>query len=323
MSLTTDITGGLFGPSEEDLQKQEKIDLGREKLDLLREYLANQSASKAYEEAQKARKEKVARYYQRMYGGSSPSLDKTKVYPSEIGEPTSYGGQQPLSGEEAEKARQRGMVLGAEGQPIEVIRGGQASYVGPRGGKEEYATPGQARQAFRRDLGIGEYVPPGGTLADLKQKPEKTDNLLHPIKYFETLFLRDHGIEDPQTKERKLPDYAQGLMLRALPKIKTPEDALRIYDELKPQLEEGKRLSTLGSRENRERIIQNFMTAQKMGLIPEGQANLDPKAYFNAPVTPENSKNFEYWLNWQPPKRENKQVPGASVVQSEGGVSGW
>jgi hypothetical protein len=78
----------------------------------------------------------------------------------ELGEPISYGGQAPLKPEEMEAARGR-VAAGQQefAEPIPVMRGMTTTYQGPRAGAE-FATEGQARQAFRREQGA-EYVSPG------------------------------------------------------------------------------------------------------------------------------------------------------------------
>jgi len=229
MSLTTDITGGLFGPTEEEekLRRQLAVQQAKYEQALAKEAAKQQAAAPI---------KKLGRpgYYTPGKGASEPSRDLRHFVTAawrgqELGEPASYGGQAPLTRQETAQARRRGLVLGAEGEPIEVIRRLTSTYVGPRGGGEEYATIGQARQAFRRELGAGEYRPKGYTLATLKAP--SGESALSPEKYFEALLISRFGRTDRKTGETILPQYAREFLLENLPRVRTPEDALKVLRE--------------------------------------------------------------------------------------------
>jgi len=81
----------------------------------------------------------------------------------DLGAPASYGGQAPLRPEEIAQSEARVGKTQDFTKPIQVIRRMTSTYQGPQAG-EEFATPGQANQAFRRDQGA-DFVPAGGPLA--------------------------------------------------------------------------------------------------------------------------------------------------------------
>ncbi|MDI6854386.1 MAG: hypothetical protein QME75_12375 [Deltaproteobacteria bacterium] len=316
MSLTTDITGGLFGPTEEEEKLLRQLAVQNARLEKLAEM---QEAER--QAALPVKRLGRAGYYgaEGRAGGSSREvqhLGLAALQGRELGEETSYGGQRPLSPEEAAGARRAGLALGAGGEPIEVIRRTTATYAGPRAGSEEYATPGQARQAFRRDLGAGQFEPSGTGLARLKAKSASP---LDPAKYFEALILNRYGVENPETKERALPQYARDFLLENLPSIKTPEDAVRLLREAAPRLEEGKRLEALGTQPARDRMYRNYLTARQMGLAPDMPNAAE--VLLQGRITPENAKVYEQWLNWQPPKQE--RGPAGGKVEGEPRPSGF
>jgi hypothetical protein len=202
----------------------------------------------------------------------------------ELGEPGSYGGQSPLSPEHRTAARQRGMALGATGEPVEVIRGMTPTYAGSRAGGEEYATVGQARQAFRRDLGEGEYVPPGGALAALQGRMTGAQHLLDEkvkARNIESFTNRILGEElgrfaqrDPEGRLAVNPVF-EPLLLRLQERAMVdPEGAWEEFEKQAPRLlQESKLVTAEGiaqAMENFHKTMGRPLTeAEKMLLNPQ------------------------------------------------------
>jgi len=101
-------------------------------------------------------------------GADVQAFTKASLAGKRLGDESSYGGQAPLRPEEI--AQSDGRV--GQGQqdftkPIQVIRRLISTYQGPQAG-EEFASPGQAAQAFRRDNGA-DFVPEGGAKLAMQQ----------------------------------------------------------------------------------------------------------------------------------------------------------
>ena len=96
-------------------------------------------------------------------------LTQANTSGARLGDPTSYGGQAPLRPEEIAQSEAR-VDQGQQdfAKPIQVIRRMTSTYQGPQSG-EEFASPGQAAQAFRRDNGA-DFVPEGGAKLALQQQ---------------------------------------------------------------------------------------------------------------------------------------------------------
>ena len=95
-------------------------------------------------------------------------LTQANASGARLGDPTSYGGQAPLRPEEIAQSEAR-VDQGQQdfAKPIQVIRRMTSTYQGPQSG-EEFASPGQAAQAFRRDNGA-DFVPEGGAKLAMQQ----------------------------------------------------------------------------------------------------------------------------------------------------------
>lgn len=242
----------------------------------------------------------------------------------DLGEPPSYGGQKPLTPKEVQQVRQTGMPLGGTGEPVEIIRGTTASYAGPRAG-EEYLTPGQARQAFRRDLGEA-YQPAGAeltkyqaaaTLSALKKQAE-SETALHPAKYFEMLLTNRFGTKDTETGETVLPPYARSFYLANLPKLKTLEDAKNLFDEALPQLEAHRRDHSLIERLNDPKAGAQLRASVETAYLKlvGGEANADPRIRQYIRLEPANPNNLEWFKNLLPKLNESgmpKLSPSGNV----------
>ena len=131
MSMTTDITGGLFGPSKEELAAQARMGAARSQAEGLVEAARAREASPAYGPGSK----KLGRpgYYPTgdKPGRAEMHLAAAAARGKELGEPTSFRGG-----------------AGAP-EPVHIMRGTTSTYgYGP----EEYATPLQAQQAYNRRM---------------------------------------------------------------------------------------------------------------------------------------------------------------------------
>jgi len=95
-------------------------------------------------------------------------LTQANLSGARLGDPSSYGGQAPLRPEEVAQSEAR-VDQGQQdfAKPIQVIRRMTSTYQGPQSG-EEFASPGQAAQAFRRDNGA-DFVPEGGAKLAMQQ----------------------------------------------------------------------------------------------------------------------------------------------------------
>jgi len=304
MSLTTDITGGLFGPTEEEERYLRQLALQQDKLENL---AALQEARQ--QAALPNKRLGLPGYYDNRPTASPEAtrLTLAALRGRELGEPVSYGGQGPLTPEQVGAAQQQGLALGATGEPIEVIRRTTATYAGPRAGGEEYLTAGQARQAFRRDLGTGEYIPLGSLKADPFKRAEAAvleANLAK--KELENKLLGEFGIPDKEDPNKLvLPPYAQRLLLQASPRTLAEVDT--VYKNLVPQVKEYKALEDLGSPQNRALMYKNYLRAAELGLVPKMPEAA--KIFQQGAITPETRKAFEQWLNWREPGIEAPTRP--------------
>jgi hypothetical protein len=108
-------------------------------------------------------------------GADVQAFSKASLAGKRLGDESSYGGQAPLSqGEIAQSESRVGQGQQDFAKPIQVIRRMTSTYQGPQAG-EEFASPGQAAQAFRRDDG-GDFVPEGGAKLAL-QHQQKLDEI--------------------------------------------------------------------------------------------------------------------------------------------------
>jgi len=158
MSLTTDLSGGLFGPTREEIEKEAQYQKQRRLLELQQEGAVK--LAEARNAPLNPRREPVR---------EAQAFTRAFVAGKGLGDETSYGGQGPLFPEETARSEAR---LGSGQQefarPIPVTRGMTTTYQGPRYG-EEFAAPGQAVQAFRREQGAA-FVPGGGAMEGLKHQ---------------------------------------------------------------------------------------------------------------------------------------------------------
>lgn len=236
----------------------------------------------------------------------------------QLGEPTSYGGQGPLTQEEITQARDKGLVMGATGEPVQIIRGMRGSYSGPRGGPEEYLTLGQARQALRRELGTGEYVPPGYTLEQIKaaRKKPAEGGTVDPVKYFETYLTHLYG-EPTKEGEKVLPPFAQEFLLQNLPRATSPDAVQQLIKENEGLLKKYHEMHSLGKKENRLLAYQNYLTAKKLGLAPDVPNAMD--IFEKAPITEETYNFFRQWRDWKapsaPPAPQSRLEPEPQPAQ--------
>lgn len=177
--------------------------------------------------------------FHRAPGGPAPisqdamlATARTAAPGAQLGTPESYGGQGPLTVADVSKARQQGQIMGAEGQPIEVIRRLGVTYQGPNAA-EEYGTVGQARQAMRRDIGAGEYISPAMDTATAKATAGKIDpNLMKLSQDNFRTSLQQYATVNPTTGEAMTPDVISKKAMELLPTITSPEDVQTAMGEL-------------------------------------------------------------------------------------------
>lgn len=324
MSMTTDLGGGLYGPTEEEIKQEaalrKAMALQQQEYDLKKDLAAYTASLKEGNE------HKIIGMPTAQRRPDLRHLQSALLAGAGLGEPTSYGGQKPLTAEEAaagEKRRQAGLQEFSE--PIAVTRGMTTTYQGPRYG-QEFATPEQAYQAFRRELGVGEYMPTGATLAREKAAATLTalraqaKGELSPERYFREYLLLRYGVTDDKTGEKNLPDYAREYYFENLPKIKSLDDARRLVDEADKILGERKKDFDLMGRLNHPQQMVPLRAQMEKEYLNRvgGEANADPKIreYIRAaPVTRDNLQFFKSLLQESPltkapqPVRPAPQVP--------------
>lgn len=311
MSLTTDITGGLFGPTEEEQKYLRQLGLLQERLSSLEEQ------QEAARQAKLPAKIPGTPHYltpegkrvdQGTTGTEMRHLTLAALQGRGLGEETSYGGQRPLTGEEVSRAQQAGLALGAGGEPVEVIRGRSVTYAGPRAGGEEYLTAGQARQAFRRELGLGEYVPEGAELTKAKAEAtlsalrNQAKGALSPERYFEQYLTAKFGVKDEKTGETALPEYARQFFWENLPKVKSMEDARRLVDASADLLNQKRQEYDFMTRLNNPQTgaqMRGQMATEYLKRVG-GRENAKQEVLdyiWNAPITP---TNLQFFRNLMP-----------------------
>jgi hypothetical protein len=102
-------------------------------------------------------------------GADVQAFGKASLAGKRLGDESSYGGQAPLRPEEIAQSEARvGQGQQDFTKPVQVIRRLTSTYQGPQAG-EEFASPGQAAQAFRRDNGAP-FVPEGGAKLNLQHQ---------------------------------------------------------------------------------------------------------------------------------------------------------
>lgn len=215
MTMTTDLEGGMFGPSKEELAAAARVQAARE-------------AAAGEVEAARLRSAAYAEATARERGDIRGTGLLTKYRP--IGGWANERGGVGASGEGGSLRAAAGATeLGAPTsfkagagapEPIGVIRGMKQTYAPLRqAGQQfiegEYATPLQARQAFNRARGVGVYEPPEGPklraeaeakLSPLMRAEESKANL---GKYMTAVYGLGIGKADQKTGEFAFehPDY--------------------------------------------------------------------------------------------------------------------
>jgi len=142
-------------------------------------------------------------------GREAQAFTRATELGKQLGSPESYGGQKPLQHQKI-TAYKNLMASGQQefAQPIAVTRGMTTTYQGPKYG-QEYASSGQATQAFRREQGAkyagetsGKDVGIQAVLDDKTRQRNKEYYLNDILKQRPDLFVIDAKGE-PQIK----PDY--------------------------------------------------------------------------------------------------------------------
>jgi len=316
MSMTTNITGGLYGPTEEEEKALRQLAVERARQAGAMEKAQAQAATERTDFAPgfgpkpTAKKEGAAPLSREMIAGGRALLAG-----QQLGTPDSYGGAGPLTLAQAGKSRER-FAAGQQdfAQPIPVTRGMTTTYQGPMYG-EELATPGQAAQAFRREQGA-------------KYKGGDTDARASEVDY----------IIDEKGMARNVEDYTHGLF-GAKPEL------FQVMPDGKPQIKP--EFSYLFHRHLRDargkpdKAIEGFLKdleghtqeqEVKKYLTPEGRAKAmtNFKATMGRDLSPDElrwldnandpaTRQFIYqWATFTPPARPmgvQGQVGGPAVGQ--------
>jgi hypothetical protein len=241
MSMTTDITGGLFGPTKEEIKAQTD----------LREA---QTRADAYLQAVRAKNEPPA------FGPGSKRLGRPGYYPAE-GQASPY----PTADLRMAAAKEAGAGLGEAGSylggagapaPIGVIRGTTQTYATKAGGPNltEFATPTQAQQAWNREqlrlagggpkaiAKHGEFMPEGSALAAQQhgqrlaefavKGTEGGQQQASGANQLQARFLTTLGTPDPNDPNgMTLHPYAQRALARLAPQAADPATANAVFDQ--------------------------------------------------------------------------------------------
>lgn len=285
MSLTTDLSGGLFGPDHEEPKAFKAAGYNPNKR------LGMPGAMRGND----------------MFGnprgatqtGAGAGTQEAQAFTRailagrELGEPTSFGGQKPLTAKELETAGQR-VAAGQQefAAPIPVMRGMTTTYQGPRTGTE-YASEGQAIQALRREQGAGEYVPPGGSLAGLQGKTAGIHHMIDErvkarnLESFTNQILGDEfgrfSQRDAQGKLVLNPAFEPLLLRLREQAMLDPAAAFQEFERQAPRLLEESRLLT---NEGVAAAAKNYTAANKLTLA-------DPNSFIKRLMTPRTDPNEE------------------------------